>query len=264
MGDTLKICIAGAGGRMGQALAEAVEGHTGLQLVAALDHPEAPGVGKPVRPGAAVSVSADVEAAVGTADVLVDFTRPEASMTLLKACRARGCGMVIGTTGFTNDQLAEIETASAEIPIVMAANYSLGVTLLRALVTQAAKALGEDFDIEVVEAHHRHKVDAPSGTALALGEAAAEARGAKLADVAVTSREGHTGERAAGAIGFATVRGGDVVGDHQVLFLGDGERIELGHRATSRATFALGALRAAAWLRGRSPGRYDLFDVLGL
>ncbi len=264
MGDTMKICIAGAGGRMGQALAEAVEGHDGLQLVAALDHPEASGVGKPVRPEAAVTVSADVEAAVARADVVVDFTRPEASLALLAACRKQGCGMVIGTTGFDNGQLAKIETASADIPIVMAANYSLGVTLLRALVAQAAKALGDDFDIEVVEAHHRHKVDAPSGTALALGEAAAEARGVRLEDVAVKSREGHTGERESGAIGFATVRGGDVVGDHQVLFLGDGERIELGHRASSRATFANGALRAAAWLRGRSPGRYDLFDVLGL
>ena len=142
--------------------------------------------------------------------------------------------------------------------------YSLGVTLLRALVAQAAKALGNDFDIEVVEAHHRHKVDAPSGTALALGEAAAEARGVRLEDVAVKSREGHTGERESGAIGFATAHGGDVVGDHQVLFLGDGERIELGHRASSRATFANGALRAAGWLRERSPGRYDMFDVLGL
>lgn len=264
MSDALKICIAGAGGRMGQALAEAVSAQDGLQLLAALDQPKAPGVGKPVRPGSAVKVSTDVVAAVAQVDVLVDFTRPEASLELLAACRQHGRGMVIGTTGFSNAQLAEIDTASAEIPIVMAANYSLGVTLLRALVGQATKALGADFDIEIVEAHHRHKVDAPSGTALALGEAAAEARGVRLDDVAVRARDGHTGEREPGAIGFATVRGGDVVGDHQVLFLGDGERIEIGHRASSRATFAVGALRAAAWLRGRSPGRYDLFDVLGL
>ena len=264
MSEALRVTITGAGGRMGQALAYAAQGRSDLRIAAALDHAQAEGMGRPVIPEAAVLVSSDVAAAVSACDVVVDFTRPEATMAVLEAARQAGRGMVIGTTGFSTSQLADIDTASADIPIVMAANFSLGVNLLRALVARAAQSLGQDFDIEIVEAHHRHKVDAPSGTALALGEAAAEGRGVSLRDVAVMSREGHTGARPDGCIGFATVRGGDVVGDHQVLFLGDGERVEIGHRASSRATFANGALRAAAWLRGRSPGRYDMFDVLGL
>jgi len=264
MSEALRVTITGAGGRMGQALARAAEGYSDLQLVAALDHADAESMGRPVIPEASVRVSSDIEAALAQCNVVVDFTRPEATMALLDAARRAGKGMVIGTTGFSASQLADIDTASADIPIVMAANFSLGVNLLRALVARATRSLGEQFDIEIVEAHHRHKVDAPSGTALALGEAAAEARGVSLDDVAVKSRDGHTGARPSGSIGFATVRGGDVVGDHQVFFLGDGERIEIGHRASSRATFANGALRAAAWLHGRTPGRYDMFDVLGL
>lgn len=264
MSEPFRVCVAGAGGRMGQALAAAIDGHPDLVLAAALDQPGAAGVGKPVLPGSRVRVGDDPEAAMADADVAIDFTRPAGTMALLAVCRRLGRGMVIGTTGFDAGQLADIDHASADVPIVMAANFSLGVNLLRALVTRATAALGAGFDIEIVEAHHRHKVDAPSGTALALGEAAAEGRGVTLGDVAVRSRDGQTGERPDGAIGFATVRGGDVVGDHQVLFLGDGERIELGHRASSRATFANGALRAAGWLRERSPGRYDMFDVLGL
>lgn len=264
MSEALRVAITGASGRMGQALALAADGHEGLRLAAALDHPDAQAIGCPVLPDAKVKVSSDVDAALAHCDVVVDFTRPEATLAVLASARRAGKGMVIGTTGFSSSQLADIDTASADIPIVMAANFSLGVNLLRALVARATRSLGEDFDIEIVEAHHRHKVDAPSGTALALGEAAAEARGTSLDAVAVTAREGHTGARARGSIGFATVRGGDVVGDHQVLFLGDGERIEIGHRASSRATFANGALRAASWLHGRTPGRYDMFDVLGL
>lgn len=264
MSEALRVAITGASGRMGQALALAAEGYQGLRLAAALDHPDAQSIGRPVLPDASVKIISDVEAALGHCDVVVDFTRPEATLAVLELARRAGKGMVIGTTGFSPSQLADIDTASADIPIVMAANFSLGVNLLRALVARATRSLGDGFDIEIVEAHHRHKVDAPSGTALALGEAAAEARGTSLDAVAVTSREGNTGARASGSIGFATVRGGDVVGDHQVLFLGDGERIEIGHRASSRATFANGALRAASWLHGRTPGRYDMFDVLGL
>jgi 4-hydroxy-tetrahydrodipicolinate reductase len=212
----------------------------------------------------AVKVTADIAAALKDADVLVDFTRPEASMQYLQACQTAKVAMVIGTTGFSAEQKLAIEVASKNIPIVFAPNMSVGVTLLINLVEQAAKVLSEAYDIEVVEMHHRHKVDAPSGTALRLGEAAAYGLGQDLKDCAIYAREGVTGEREAGKIGFATLRGGDVVGDHTVVFAGIGERVELTHKASSRATFAVGALRAAKFLANKQSGLFDMQDVLSL
>ena len=202
-------------------------------------------------------------AALAGADVLVDFTRPEAAMQYLAACQQANVNMVIGTTGFTTEEKAKIEAGANNTAVVFAPNMSIGVTLLIDLVEQAAKVLSEDYDIEVVEMHHRHKVDAPSGTALRLGEAAAAGLGQDLKDCAVYAREGVTGERESGKIGFATLRGGDVVGDHTVVYAGTGERVEITHKASSRATFALGALRAAKFLTAKNTGLYDMRDVLG-
>jgi len=209
-------------------------------------------------------ISHDVDAALKGADVLVDFTRPEPSLVYLAACQKAGVNMVIGTTGFTSQQKGMIASAAKDISVVFAPNMSVGVTLLINLVQAAAKVLNEGYDIEVIEAHHRHKVDAPSGTALRLGEAAASALGRNLEECAIYGREGVTGERDPSTIGFATVRGGDVVGDHTVLFAGIGERVELTHKASSRATFALGALRAGKFIQGKKSGLFDMQDVLGL
>lgn len=264
----LNVVIAGCSGRMGYALLEGVFADEALQLHAALDRSDSPQLGRDAGEQfgrkTGVLISHDVAAALAGADVLVDFTRPEPSLQYLQACRQAGVAMVIGTTGFTPEQKQQIEAASADIAVVFAPNMSVGVTLLINLVKEAAKVLSEGYDIEVIEAHHRHKVDAPSGTALRLGEAAAEALGRDLASCAVYGREGVTGERDPSTIGFATVRGGDVVGDHTVLFAGIGERVELTHKASSRATFALGALRAAKFLTGRSSGLFDMRDVLSL
>jgi len=213
---------------------------------------------------AGVKVTSDLSAALAGADVLIDFTRPEAAMQYLDACEHAGTKMVIGTTGFSEQEKAQIEIAAKKNAVVFAPNMSVGVTLLINLVEQAAKVLDEGYDIEVVEMHHRHKVDAPSGTALRLGEAAAQGLGQELKDCAVYAREGVTGEREAGKIGFATLRGGDVVGDHTVVYAGTGERVEITHKASSRATFALGALRAAKFLSQKPTGLYDMRDVLGL
>ncbi len=264
----LDIVIAGSSGRMGHALLEGVLADPELKLHAALDHAASTAIGRDagelVGTHCGIKISADFSAALHGADVLVDFTRPEASMEYLSACRSSGTRLVIGTTGFTPAQKQAIQDASQEIAIVFAPNMSVGVTLLINLVQAAAKVLSEGYDIEIIEAHHRHKVDAPSGTALRLGEAAASALGRDLSQCAIYGREGVTGERAPSTIGFATVRGGDVVGDHTVLFAGIGERVELTHKASSRATFALGALRAAKFLAGKSSGLYDMQDVLGL
>ena len=264
----LKVVIAGCTGRMGHALLDGVIADRDLALHAALDRADSPllgrDAGEPLGKVTGVTVSHDIAAALQGADVLIDFTRPDASLQYLAACRHAGVSLVIGTTGFSAEQKAEIETASRDIAIVFAPNMSVGVTLLISLVQAAAKVLAEGYDIEIIEAHHRHKVDAPSGTALRLGEAAASALGHSLAECAVYGREGVTGERNANTIGFATVRGGDVVGDHTVLFAGTGERVELTHKASSRATFALGALRAAKYLAGKAAGLYDMQDVLGL
>jgi len=264
----LKVVIAGCSGRMGHALLEGVFADSELTLHAALDRVDSPNIGRDAGEQfgrvTGVRISHDLSAALQGADMLVDFTRPEPSLEYLAACQQAQVKLVIGTTGFSAEQKKMIEAAAGRIAIVFAPNMSVGVTLLINLVQSAAKVLSEGYDIEVIEAHHRHKVDAPSGTALRLGEAAAAALGRNLDDCAIYGREGVTGERDPSTIGFATVRGGDVVGDHTVLFAGIGERVELTHKASSRATFALGALRAAKFLTGKSSGLYDMQDVLGL
>ena len=264
----LKVVIAGCSGRMGHALLESVFADSELVLHGALDRPESPQIGRDAGEQfgrtSGVRISHDVEAALAGADVLVDFTRPEPSLQYLAACERAGVKLVIGTTGFTGEQKLSIEAAAKRIGIVFAPNMSVGVTLLINLVQSAARVLSEGYDVEIIEAHHRHKVDAPSGTALRLGEAAAQALGRDLETCAIYGREGVTGERDPNTIGFATVRGGDVVGDHTVLFAGIGERVELTHKASSRATFALGALRAAKFLKDKQAGLFDMRDVLGL
>jgi 4-hydroxy-tetrahydrodipicolinate reductase len=253
---------------MGQALIEAILAAPDLQLSAALEQPASEFIGRDAGErfghSTGVRVGSDIGAAAKASRVLIDFTRPEAALAHLQAARATHCAMVIGTTGFTDAQKAEIAAAAKEISIVMAPNMSVGVNLMLKLIEITAKTLGDDYDVEIIEAHHRHKVDAPSGTALRLGEAVAQALNRDLKQCAVYGREGVTGERDARAIGFATVRGGDIVGDHTVLFAGTGERLELTHKASSRATFALGALRAARFVTKRSNGLYDMQDVLGL
>jgi len=264
----LKVVIAGCSGRMGHALLEGVFADESLTLYGALERSDSPQIGRDASEQfgkkSGVLISHDNEAVLKGADVLVDFTRPEPSLIYLAACQKAGVNMVIGTTGFNAEQKAEIADAAKEIAVVFAPNMSVGVTLLISLVQAAAQVLSEGYDIEVIEAHHRHKVDAPSGTALRLGEAAASALGRSLDDCAIYGREGVTGERDPSTIGFATVRGGDVVGDHTVLFAGIGERVELTHKASSRATFALGALRAAKFMQGKKSGLFDMQDVLGL
>ncbi len=264
----LKVVIAGCSGRMGHALLDGVFSDPELTLHAALDRADSPQIGRDAGEQfgkvTGVKISHDVLSALDGADVLVDFTRPEPSLQYLGACQAAGVSMVIGTTGFSAAEKSLIESASKTIPVVFAPNMSVGVTLLISLVQAAAKVLDEGYDVEIIEAHHRHKVDAPSGTALRLGEAAAEALGRDLETCAIYGREGVTGERDANTIGFATVRGGDVVGDHTVLFAGIGERVELTHKASSRATFALGALRAAKFMADKKSGLFDMQDVLSL
>ena len=253
---------------MGHALLEGVFADAELALHGALDRADSPQIGRDAGEQfgkkSGVLISHDVDAALKGADVLVDFTRPEPSLVYLAACQKAGVNMVIGTTGFTSEQKDIIAKVAKDISVVFAPNMSVGVTLLINLVQAAAKVLSEGYDIEVIEAHHRHKVDAPSGTALRLGEAAASALGRNLEECAIYGREGVTGERDPSTIGFATVRGGDVVGDHTVLFAGIGERVELTHKASSRATFALGALRAGKFMQDKNSGLFDMQDVLGL
>jgi 4-hydroxy-tetrahydrodipicolinate reductase len=211
-------------------------------------------------------VTDDLRAGLAGAQVLIDFTRPEGTLAHLAVCREFGVRAVIGTTGFSPAQRTDIAAHATQLPTVLAPNMSVGVTVMLRLLDLAARSLGEGYDIEVIEAHHKHKVDAPSGTALAMGEVLARARGLDLATHGVFARHGHTGERPAGSIGFATVRGGDIVGEHSVLFAGTGERIEIAHKSGSRANYADGSLRAARYLAapGRAPGLYDMTDVLGL
>ncbi|OYY73028.1 MAG: 4-hydroxy-tetrahydrodipicolinate reductase [Gammaproteobacteria bacterium 28-57-27] len=265
----LSVTITGSGGRMGRALIEALVTSNKMCLHAAvgrggsnllgMDAGALAGVGTQDVP-----VHDDLALVLPGSDVVIDFTRPEATLHYLPLCVAAGVPMVIGTTGFSAEQRAMIETAATHIPIVLAANFSVGVNLCLKLLDTAARVLNDGYDIEIIEAHHRHKVDAPSGTALALGHAVASALGRDLNDCAVYGREGITGERDPKSIGFATVRGGDIVGDHTVLFAGLGERVEITHKASSRATFARGAVHAARWVKGRAPGLYDMQDVLGL
>ncbi|MDI1362030.1 4-hydroxy-tetrahydrodipicolinate reductase [Methylotenera sp.] len=268
MANPLKVVIAGCSGRMGHALLECVFADADLVLHGALDRSGNLQLGRDAgeQQGkiSGVKVTDNIDEALENADILVDFTRPEASLMYLAACQKHNVKMIIGTTGFSAEQKLLIEAASKNIAIVFAPNTSVGVSLLINLVQSAAKVLNEGFDIEIIEAHHRFKVDAPSGTALRLGEAAASALGRNLEECAVYGREGVTGERDPNTIGFATVRGGDVVGDHTVLFAGLGERVELTHKASSRATFASGALRAAKFLIGKQTGLFDMQDVLGL
>jgi 4-hydroxy-tetrahydrodipicolinate reductase len=268
MANPLRVVIAGCSGRMGHALLECVFSDSDLVLHGALDRTGNPQLGRDAgeQQGkvSGVNITDNIDDVLKNADVLVDFTRPEASLMYLVACQKHQVKMVIGTTGFSAEQKLLIEAASKSIAIVFAPNTSVGVSLLINLVQAAAKVLNEGYDIEIIEAHHRYKVDAPSGTALRLGEAAASALGRNLDDCAVYGREGVTGERDPSTIGFATVRGGDVVGDHTVLFAGIGERVELTHKASSRATFASGALRAAKFLSVKNKGLFDMQDVLGL
>ncbi len=263
-----KIAITGAAGRMGKALLEAVNQADKALVSVALERPgstvigvdagELAGIGKLGVPVVDEITTAD------TFDVFIDFTRPEVTLANLAVCRQRGSAMVIGTTGFDETQKAQITEAAQDIGIVFAPNMSVGVNLCLKLLETAAKVLGDEVDIEIIEAHHRHKVDAPSGTALRMGEVVADALGRDLKDCAVYGREGVTGERDRKTIGFETIRAGDIVGDHTVLFAGDGERVEITHKASSRMTFASGAVRAAQWLAGRKAGLYDMQDVLGL
>lgn len=264
----LKLVVAGASGRMGRALIDAVLRDTGLTLAAALEIKGNSHVGKDAGELAGspcgVKVSDDVARAIAGCDVLVDFTRPEGTMSHLAACRAQGVRLVIGTTGFSEAQKKDIAAAAREIAIALSPNFSVGVNVAFRLLEIGAKALGKGYDVEIVEAHHRHKVDAPSGTALRMGEVVAQALGRNLSTSAIYGREGLTGERKDETIGFAAVRGGDLVGEHTVMFIGSGERLEITHRASSRANFANGALRAARYLMSKPSGLYDLADVLGL
>ena len=252
----MKVAVAGAGGRMGRTLIDAVLADRELTLAAAFDVAGSTAIGQLVGN---TKIASDPKSAEG-ADVLIDFTRPEGTLAHLKHARA----MVIGTTGFSDSQKKAIEEAGKRIPIVMAANFAVGVNAAYKLAETAAKILGDGYDVEIVEAHHRHKVDAPSGTALKLGEVVAKALNRKLSEVAAYGREGDTGGRPGPQIGFHSIRGGDIVGEHTVIFAGQGERVEVTVRSQSRATYAVGALRAVKFLKNKGPGLYDMADVLGL
>lgn len=265
----MKVGILGAAGRMGRTLIEAVQAVDTLTLGAAVDAPgssligadagELIGVGK-----LGVSLAGSLEEVVADADIFIDFTVPEATARHIEICRAAGKKLVIGTTGLNDAQKQALAAASADVAICFAANYSVGVTLSLKLLDVAARVLGDSVDIEIIEAHHRHKIDAPSGTALAMGEVVASALGRDLKECAVYGREGRTGARDRQTIGFETIRAGDIVGEHTVMFADDGERLEITHKATSRMNFARGAVRAAAWLGGQSAGQFDMLDVLDL
>lgn len=253
---------------MGRMLLEAAASQPGIAITGALEQGASPLLGHDAGEisgnANGIIVTADLVAGLANAHVLIDFTRPEGTMQHLAVCRKQGVNMVIGTTGFTADQKREIDAASKDIAIVFAANMSLGMNVLDKLVEMATKALHEEYDIEIIEAHHKAKIDAPSGTALMLGETAAKSIGKSLDEIGVFSRHGLIGERKSGTIGFSTIRGGDIVGDHTVMYAGTGERIEITHKSSSRSTFAQGAMRAARFLLGRKAGLFDMQDVLGL
>jgi len=267
--NPIRVAINGGAGRMGRALVQACVQDTRLALAAVIEIPASQWIGLDAGAVAGLSnidvkITDSLSHSVSGVDVVVDFTRPEATIARLAECERAGKAMVIGTTGLDDNQRARIADAAKQIPIMLSPNMSIGVNVALRMIDIAARAFGDDVDIEIIEAHHRHKVDAPSGTALRMGEVAAAARNRRLADCAVYTREGQTGPRPEGAIGFATVRAGDIVGDHTVLFAGEGERVEIIHRATSRSNFAQGAMRACAWVAGRQPGLYSMADVLGL
>jgi 4-hydroxy-tetrahydrodipicolinate reductase len=263
-----RVAVAGAGGRMGRALLEAAGVAENMLICGALEHAASPLLGQDAGvitlAAAGVAISADVDAALSDADVLIDFTRPIATLQHIEICRRRGVNLVIGTTGLSASEKDRIEAASQDIAIVFAPNMSVGVNVMFKLIEMASKAMHEQYDIEIIEAHHKMKVDAPSGTALRMGEIAAKASGTTLDESGVFSREGAIGKRKAGSIGFSTIRGGDIIGEHTIMFAGAGERIEISHKSASRTNYAEGALRAAAFLRGRKNGLYDMADVLGL
>jgi 4-hydroxy-tetrahydrodipicolinate reductase len=263
-----RVAVAGASGRMGRMLIEGLRATPDCKLAGALDLAGSPAIGTDASAflgfTSEVPIEADLRAGLKNAQVLIDFTRPEGTLAHLAACRELGVQMVIGTTGFSEAQKAEIAAAAKDIAIMMAPNMSVGVNVTLKLLEMAAKALATGYDIEIIEAHHRHKVDAPSGTALKMGEVIAGALGRKLDDCAVYAREGITGERDPSTIGFSAIRGGDIVGDHTVLFAGIGERIEITHKSSSRATYVQGSLRAVRFLAARKSGLFDMFDVLGL
>ncbi len=263
----IDIAIAGAAGRMGRTLIEACNNTDGLQLAFAFERPGSPAVGRDTgeltggeHSGVYIRSSFDN----GNYDVLIDFTRPDVTLDHLAHCVEKKKSIVIGTTGFDDASKKKIAAAAESIPIVFAPNMSVGVNVCLGLLQMAAKVLGDDCDIEIIESHHRHKVDAPSGTALHMGEVIAQALGKDLKDCAIYGREGFTGERDRKTIGFSTIRAGDIVGEHTVMFASEGERVEITHKATSRMTFAMGAMRAARWLSDRKPGLYDMQDVLAL
>jgi 4-hydroxy-tetrahydrodipicolinate reductase len=257
----LRVAVAGAGGKMGQTLIEAVLADPSLRLAAALDARGSPAVG---RVSGGLKVGTDIAKAVGACDVLIDFTRPEGTIAHLEACARAGKAIVIGTTGIAEPLRKAILQAGRRIPIALSPNFAVGVNAVFKLAEVAAGILGDDYDVEIVEAHHRHKVDAPSGTALRLGEIIAAALKRDLKKVSKHGREGDTGARPARQIGFHAIRGGDIVGEHTVIFAGSGERVEITIRSQSRMTYALGALRAARFLHGKRAGLYDMNDVLGL
>ena len=270
-GVAIAIAIAGGSGRMGRMLIEAVLASPDCQLSGVLEVPGSPALGQDAGAflgrSTDIRLTADLRQGLQGADVLIDFTRPEGTLAHLAVCRELGVRAVVGTTGFSPEQKAQLDALAQSTALVFAPNMSVGVNVVLQLLKQAALALGPDYDIEVLEAHHRHKVDAPSGTALAMGEVLAQARGLNLAHNGVFTRHGHTGERAPNAIGFATLRGGDIVGDHTVMFCGTGERIEISHKSSSRANYAEGSLRAARFLAALPPaatGLYGMGDVLGL
>ena len=263
----LRVAVAGASGRMGRMLIEAIGAADDLMLAGALDVAGSPALGQDASAflgrTSGILITADLRAGLANAQVLIDFTRPAGTMAHLAVCRELGVKAVIGTTGFSADEKAAIAEHAKRVSIMLAPNMSVGVNVVMRLLDTAARALNEGYDIEIIEAHHRHKVDAPSGTALQMGEVVAAALGRDLKECAVYGREGVTGERDPSTIGFATIRGGDVVGDHTVLFAGTGERIEITHKSSSRATYAHGSLRAARFLASRATGLYDMADVLG-
>ncbi len=266
--SSLPIAVAGATGRMGHMLIEAISQADDTRLAGALDIAASPALGQDAAAwlgkASGVLVTSDLRAGLRDSKFLIDFTRPEGTMAHLQVCRELGVKAVIGTTGFSEEQKAEIAEIAKDIAIVMAPNMSVGVNVTLKLLQMAAQALATGYDIEIIEAHHRHKVDAPSGTALKMGEVIAEAIGRDLKECAVYERYGHTGERDPSTIGFSTIRGGDIVGDHTVLFAGTGERIEVTHKSSSRATYAQGSLRAVRFLAGQPNGLFDMFDVLNL
>ena len=265
--NPLRIAIAGANGRMGKVLIEAVNKHPDTVLSGAIEHSgsEALGLDAGYSSGlkTGILISDDVDAVLAQSDVLIDFTRPEPTLTHLQKCVERGVNIIIGTTGFDDAGKAAIKAAGEQTGVVFAANFSVGVNLTFHILDTVARVLSEGYDIEIIEGHHRHKVDAPSGTALRMGEVIADALGRDLKECAVYGREGHTGPRDPSTIGFATVRAGDIVGDHTALFATDGERVEITHKASSRMTFAAGAVRAAVWTQNKK-GLFDMQDVLGL